>query len=360
MEKSQVVSPDEVDTWDVVGDDDSVLSLKSVLSYKYLGTETSLVMSKTGSARQKRCLSTARKYRFACHYVGKTGPDVVDVVLATWNNLAVPSILSGCEVIPFTEETIEGIERLQAQLAKRVLDLPESCPNICAQTELGMKPFRLVLWQSQLAFYLRALRLPATRWVSSALSDHLSGEWESPYISYIMKIREKVGLLDIGPSEKYLRMHLMDWAVDVTNQKLFSLSTPSIMPIKKFSRELYVGENEGCSSMAVFRLGSAGLGNKEPRGSFARQTICMLCYGRLNEQHVAFECPALEDFRRKETEVTFFRNIFRRRQILVKESYRRFVNGYDWNGNKVLRSEMVKRGLELKALRKHWMRLTGY
>ena len=75
---------------------------------------------------------------------------------------------------------------------------------------------------------------------------------------------------------------------------------------------------------------------------------------------MAFECPALENFRRTETEVTFFRNIFKRRQILGKESYKRFVNGYDWNGNKVVRSELVKRGMELKALRKCWLRLTGY
>ena len=67
----------------------------------------------------------------------------------------------------------------------------------------------------------------------------------------------------------------------------------------------------------------------------------------------------MEKFRKKETDVIFFRNIFRRRGILVRESYRRFVNGYDWNGNRVLRSEMVKRGLELKALRKYWLRLNG-
>ena len=79
-----------------------------------------------------------------------------------------------------------------------------------------------------------------------------------------------------------MKMHLMEWEVGETNQKLYSLSTPYILPIKKFSRELYVGENDGCSTMAVFRLGSAWLGNKEPRGGQARQTICILCYGRLN------------------------------------------------------------------------------
>ena len=360
VEKSQVVSPDDETVWEVPGEDEHGLSLKSVLSYKYLGTETSLLMSKTGSAKQKRCLNTAQRYRFACHYVGKTGPDMMDVVLATWNCIAMPSIMSGCEVIPFSETTIDGIERIQSLLTKRVLDLPGYAPNICAQTELGIKPFRLVLWQSQLSFYLRALQLPGSRWVSSALQDHLSGEWESPYISYITKVRSEVGLLDMGPSLKYLREHLEAWAVDKANMELGNLSGPSILQIKKFKKQLYVGEDEGCSSLAAFRLGSAGLGDKVPLQGQYRQSICQLCPGRLNEQHVAFACPALERFRSRETEIVFFRNQCRRNGFSERAAFVRFVNGYDWNGCKVMRSELVKRGLELKGLRKCWLRLIGY
>ena len=172
---------------------------------------------------------------------------MVDVALATWNNIAMPSIMSGCEVIPFSESTIEEIDMIQSQMAKRVLDLPVSAPNLCAQTELGVKPFRLVLWQSQLSFYLRAMQLPESRWVSRALKDHLSGEWESPYISYMTRVRSAVGLLDMGPSLKYLKAHLESWAVVVTNTKLEEMSGPSILPVKKFSRQVYVGEEEGCS-----------------------------------------------------------------------------------------------------------------
>ena len=73
-----------------------------------------------------------KKYNFACFYVGRTGPDVIDTVLATWSNIAVPSILSGCEMIPFSDTTIVAIERIQSQLAKRTLGLPQSTANVCA------------------------------------------------------------------------------------------------------------------------------------------------------------------------------------------------------------------------------------
>ena len=107
-------------------------------------------------------------------------------------------------------------------------------------------------------------------------------------------------------------------------------------------------------------MGAAGLGNTAPRKGEQRQKVCKVCSGQLDERHVALVCPGLENHREKETELSFFRNICRRKGMSEKETYRRLVNGYDWNGNKVMRSDLVKRGLELKGLRKFWLRLIGY
>ena len=81
VEKCQVVSPEDKESWDIREEGEIVLSLKSVLSYKYLGTETTLSMKTTGSKKQKKCIKTAQRYGNACHYVGKTGPDVMDFVI---------------------------------------------------------------------------------------------------------------------------------------------------------------------------------------------------------------------------------------------------------------------------------------
>ena len=54
------------------------------------------------------------------------------------------SILFGCEMLPFTETTINAIDSIQAGVAKFALNLTCSTPNYCAQSELGLKPFRQV------------------------------------------------------------------------------------------------------------------------------------------------------------------------------------------------------------------------
>ena len=89
-------------------------------------------MYRTAVEKQRLCVATAHKYKNSCINVSRRGPDAVDVVLFTWKNVAIPAILTGCEMIPFCETKISEIERIQAQIAKFALGLSSSCPNICA------------------------------------------------------------------------------------------------------------------------------------------------------------------------------------------------------------------------------------
>ena len=149
-------------------------------------------------------MSKAYKYKGSCIYISKEGPDVVQMVLATWRNIALPSILYGTEMIPFSETTLLEIEKVQNQVAKFALGVSIGCAGICAQLDLGMKPFRQVLYEHQLKFYLRVLRLPDSWWVRQALEEHLSCKWNSPYLTYIRDIRNLMGIHELPMREKVL------------------------------------------------------------------------------------------------------------------------------------------------------------
>ena len=91
-EKSKVISPDD-ETWDLPDDMDRTISLKQVVEDKYLGVETFLSMFKTCVAEQKKCVAIAKRYMFGCLHLGKLSTDVVWIALATWINIAVPTIM---------------------------------------------------------------------------------------------------------------------------------------------------------------------------------------------------------------------------------------------------------------------------
>ena len=226
-------------TWNLLDHSTNVeMSLKQVAQYKYLGTWTFGSMYKTGVEKQKLCVKTATKYKNCCIYVSKMGPDVVDVVLCTWSNVAIPAILTGCEMIPFCETKISEIERIQAQVAKFALGVSSSFPNISSQSELGLKPFRQILYERQIKFFFRLLYLPAERWAHQALQEHLSGVWSSSYMPYIASIRSELRIFTSTNIPSFWKPLSAEFFLVRCNKSLEKHQW--VRPVKKLSRASYV------------------------------------------------------------------------------------------------------------------------
>ena len=168
---------------------------------------------------------------YGCLHLAKSSSDPVKLAMATWENIAVLSILFGCESLLFSEAKLLELERVEARVAKAILGVPKSTASICAQSELGLKPIRMRIFQQQLRFYFKTLSLPSGRWVKAALLDHLSGLWKSSYIAYICKLQTNVNLQDTPPSLRYLDKHIHHWALARVNEGIRKLQLPCIEPL---------------------------------------------------------------------------------------------------------------------------------
>ena len=353
-EKSQIVSPDD-DSWDIINSSSCVvMSLEQVELYKYLGTWTYNSMYKTGVEKQKLCVKVAHKYKSSCIHVSKLGPDVVDVVLCTWSNVAIPAILTGCEMIPFSETHIVEIERVQAQVAKFALGVSSSSPNICAQTELGLKTFRQLLYERQLKFYFRVLYLPEDRWVHQAMLEHLSGLWRSTYSSYICSIRSRLGLFSAPHVPRVWKKSIYDHFIMEANAAISSHSW--VMPIDSLSRSSYVCESEWSTVITQFKLGAEGLGDKQPRTGHFRKPFCPVCPVNVENSgiHMLFTCGSLAKLR-AETGISSYMNVCLLKGKPLDEIYRLFLNGYDSNLNPVSVPDYLQRGRCMSDMRSLWL-----
>ena len=360
-DKSEVISPDGAvgDDWPIQGGNDEVLlSLKQVIKYKYLGNVTYGSIRQTCLEKQKSCISKAHKYKGGCIHISHDGPDLVDMVMATWCNISIPAILHGCEMIPFSEETILEIERTQSQVAKFALGLPSSAANICAQIDLGMKSFRQVLYEHQLKFYIRVLQLPERFWVKQALLDHLSLRWKSPYMDYIMKMRSSLSLFELPMTSPRLLRFTSEYFVRLTNTSLSSLSLPWLEKIGTLSRKAYTCEGVFSATIAMFRYDAAGIGNKYPRhGTATRHSFCPVCASvrRNTVAHVALFCPAIERIRSEQTSFSSFRNVCSLRGCSDDHTFYLLINGLDSTKTLIERAVFLKRGEELKLLLDNWL-----
>ena len=243
VSKSKVMSNTQ-DVWELFSGNEVIGTLDKVLQFKYLGVETKLSPSKAALVMMERAKTLASSYMKACVGIAYDGPDIVDLALALWMNIAMPAVLYGCEVIPFSKGTIEGIERCQSSVGKFTLGLPKNAPNISTTTLLGVKSFKELLYSAQLRYLARLFKQDSRRWSKDAFLDHLHGEWASPYIKYMGEIRFELGLLRWPRSRREIENVLNHHFLSVNNEQIERLSLPALEPLAKRARMEHINESE--------------------------------------------------------------------------------------------------------------------
>ena len=84
--------------------------------------------------------------------------------------------------------------------------------------------------------------------------------------------------------------------------------------------------------------------------------ICVLCSAPLDELHVAFVCPVLDEFRYNRTAT--FASLCQCSGILPRLSFKMYLNGLDWMGNNLHVKVLLMRGVVLKSITDEWLRRT--
>jgi hypothetical protein len=169
---------------------------------------------------------------------------VTGVALATWKNIAVPSILFGGEAVNFSDTSIEEIDGMQRKVAKDILGLGMSAPNVVVQAILGLKCFKHLVYAAKLKFYVRVMKMSNERWSKDALLDHLSGVWRSPYVESIVAIKRELGIIQTPVSAKHVDLLLDDFFLTETNKRIVSLGLPALHLLSRLRLRDHVDESE--------------------------------------------------------------------------------------------------------------------
>ena len=184
----------------------------------------------------------ANSYRGACIRIANDGPDIIDLAMSLWSNIAMPSILFGCETIPFTHQAVDEISRQQSSVGKFNLGLPSCAPNISSSVILGLKPFKELLYSAQLKYYVRLSKQPNDRWSKDAFLDNLCGEWPSPYIKMLGEIKQEIGMFKWPVSYRHVDIVLSHHFLEETNSAVRRLNLPALVPLAKRQRMSHVNE----------------------------------------------------------------------------------------------------------------------
>ena len=353
QKKSMILSKKE-GIWELHDEEGEVSSsLDLVESYKYLGVEVFNTMFRVSSSKQKKCISTARRYRDATRYLSRQGPDVVDLAVCAWSHQAIPAVMYGVENIIFSESNIDALERVQGSWARNTLNLPAACPGVAAQMLLGVPTVKEVLYKIQLKYFLRLTQLPKSRYAALALLEHETGGWRSPYLMNMARIQVDIGLLHLPPAPECIEKVLEKVFQERLKSKVSSLSSiPVVRENVRRERASTAREGEDWRWINRAVMGASGVQLDRERGVWRKR--CPEDGAAFTDLHCVSECVATAKVRR-DTGLSLYFTSCSVRGMTSKQAYSNFVMGLDSKGEEIDMDDYRDRGRTLAAVFKSVM-----
>ena len=262
-------------------DDLPPLVLDSVSSFKYLGVVVSSSPYSLFKGYNERVRKKATSYLASVLSMAKTGPDRSEMAYMTWSRIALPAILYGAEVVPLTQETINTIQTCQNQVAKFMLQIPQSSASVSSSIDAGFQPVWSLIAQKVLIYAHKTMKKPDSNWAKKAFIEQISQGSNSPYTRYLIKWKSSTNCFNlplacIKPSVKLAAIK----SVKASQQEVCVTSFAMNLPDKTkdwFKPKQWVDDSCKSKVIAQFRACNARLGNRGPARNGEFYKLCPLC-----------------------------------------------------------------------------------
>ena len=281
--KSKIMSFDSFTGETIFDNSDALppLVLESVLSFKYLGVHVSSSPYSLFKCYNENVKRKALSYLASVLSMAKTGPDRSEMAYMAWTRIAVPAILYGAEVIPLTQDTINTIERCQNQVAKFMLQIPQSSSNVSVCIDAGLQPVWSLIAQKVIIYAHNVMKKPDSNWAKKAFKEQVSQGSASPYARYLLRWKSLTNCFNlpvacIKSSVKSAAIKQVKQSQQEVCVTSFAMNTPAKNK-EWFKPKPWVSDSSTSKMIAQFRTCNARLGNRGPARNGESYKLCPLC-----------------------------------------------------------------------------------
>ena len=283
--KSKILTHDAEEGQMVFEGDDDVddLSLDQVIAFKYLGVTFNCAPYSLFKNFNEQVRRRAHTYAYRVLSLSKCGPKRSDLAFSLWNQVALPSILYGSEVIPLTKETINEVEKCQSIVGKFILQIPRSSANVTCNIDAGLRPIWSIVAERVLVYARSTMEKPRSYWPKIAMDESISETDISPYTRYLQEWKDKVDSYGMNRDQikkgvKRVAMNYVISQLDKNKTTTFALSLPGSSTASPwFTLKPWVNDTGIRKIFAEFRTCNAQLGNRGPTKNGNRFKLCPLC-----------------------------------------------------------------------------------
>ena len=264
-------------------DTSGTLELEQVISFKYLGVPLNCAPYRFFNDYNEIVKKRAQSYMSRVLSLSRQGADRAELAFVLWNQIALPSILYGCEVCPITEDTIIEVEKCQTIVGKFILQIPTSSANVSVYIDGGFRPIWAVIAERVMLYAQKSMLQPQTTLVKQALNENIGEGEKNWYTRYLLHWKALANSYDSGPDQikADVRRAAIKDILDkqkITKTSTFAMNIPSRSRVNRWFKPKSWLSDSGLSKIyAQFRVANSGLGNRGPTINGERHKLCPLC-----------------------------------------------------------------------------------
>ena len=260
----------------------------------YFFADDLVLISRT---REARMLAVARSYAHTIIGLTRSGLNRALIAIKLWECCAVPAILYGAKAMTVTAATLAGLERIQGQVARFILQLPSSASGVAGFLDAGLKPMCERI-KERLGLYVWSIVNKRRDPILTGVFASVMRAGEDPWARSVQGLDPLSTGLVLKP-KSVVRRTLLQAAIRTVVAKKREHTSLRYMPlpIRWFKLQPHVSDTQLSRLLCRIRAGDAGLGNRRPSEFGKSYKLCPYCLQNgtavaLNEAHAILECPA--------------------------------------------------------------------
>jgi hypothetical protein len=215
-----------------------------------------------------------------------------------WRQAVKPGLLYGAEIIPYTKQWIEEVEKTQRKVGRWILGVGMSASGAGIRGEMGWTTIAGEIQKRKVVFYERIRRMKNYRWVKQIL-DRIERQPEANiWYKQVQEAQERLGTGNINANaprwkteiKKLWRQKEQEWWL----KEVKTRRSLSAYPEQKlgYQKKNYVDFTKGSKCFARVRIGN--IVEKWKKGD-----QCKGCGEEIypSEAHIILECQKMEQVR---------------------------------------------------------------
>ena len=216
-----------------------------------------------------------------------------------WKSVALPGILYGANIIEFTKQEVDQLQRIENSVGRQILGAARYTQEAAIRGEIGISSMKARIMEGQLKYLQYVLRGEGNELIGRVV-DEMRERGKSKWIKSLMNDRRMIGIRGKNVTNEDIRKRVRMWDANEWKKEMESKSSLKLYKIwrQEIGGQEQVYDNRE-ASLIMFKARSNNLNLRDRRRFNNQSTECLLCGSALEDlNRFILYCSAYEEERK--------------------------------------------------------------